>query len=101
MPAVRDTYYIVICLQLGELERQELTSDPELEETLLPPSAPSTAQGPDPRYNLPNNFNFSNNNLFLDGASLLSPLDSSESNPANHPAFSDKAFQVSCVVISC
>ena len=47
-------------------------SDADLEENLLPPaSSHPQHQG----YVLPSNFNFSNNNLFLDGASLLSPLE--------------------------
>ena len=68
------------CLvKLGELDSQNLTSDPV--ESLLPADSalgytPSSSHGQNRGFILPNNFNFSNNNLLLDGASLLSPLDS-------------------------
>ena len=68
------------CLvQLGELDSQNLPPDPA-ESLLTDDSArgytPSSSHGQNRGFILPNNFNFSNNNLLLDGASLLSPLES-------------------------
>lgn len=87
------------CLvQLGELEDQNLSPDPA--EGLLPADsalsyAPSSSQGQNRGFILPNNFNFSNNNLLLDGASLLSPLESPEK------FFTNKAHQVRLLCLYC
>ncbi|KAI6652135.1 Nuclear transcription factor Y subunit gamma [Oopsacas minuta] len=79
--------------QLGEIDRQDIPLDSE--DNLLPTTSTGayTATSSDGQHRgfiLPNNFNFSNNNLLLDGASLLSPLESTDANSI----FSDKPYEV-------